>query len=132
MAGFECPSGELVRESIVVGSDRDGATVSLPLLVLNGAADGPTLYLGALIHGDEPAGAEVIRRVVREEVDARQLSGAIIAIPIQNPLAFRASSYHSPQDGSTPTASSPAIARRRSPTASLKQSTGALSSLRTT
>lgn len=96
---FECPRGQLLRESIRVGYDRDGSPVALPLLVLNGIEDGPTVYLGALIHGDEPGGCEVIRRVVREEVDPTQLAGAIIAIPIQNPFAYRASSYHSPQDG---------------------------------
>jgi predicted deacylase len=32
-------------------------------------------------------------------VDPGQLTGAVIAIPIQNPLAFRSSSYHSLQDG---------------------------------
>ena len=99
VAGFECPPGELIRESISIGSDRDGTPISLPLLVLNGTSDGPILYLGALIHGDEPAGAEVIRRVVRERVDPEELAGAIIAIPIQNPLAFRTSSYHSLEDG---------------------------------
>lgn len=99
VAGFECPSGEILRAAIRVGYDRDGAEVSLPLLVLNGAADGPTLYMGALIHGDEPAGCEVIRRVLREEVDPAQLVGAIVAIPIQNPFAYRSSSYHSLQDG---------------------------------
>src|SRR5262249_36633153 len=72
---------------------------SLPVLIANGARPGPTLYLGALIHGNEPGGAEVIRRVVREQVDSSELAGAIIAIPIQNPHAFRTSSYHSIDDG---------------------------------
>lgn len=99
VAGFECAPGELLKESIAVGSDRDGAAVSLPLLVLNGTTEGPLVYLGALIHGDEPAGAEVIRRVIRERVDPDELRGALVAIPIQNPLAFRTSSYHSLQDG---------------------------------
>jgi uncharacterized protein len=96
---FECQPGQLLRESIRVGYDRDGAPVTLPLLVLKGIEPGPSVYLGALIHGDEPAGCEVIRRVLREEVDPNQLAGTIIAIPIQNPFAYRASSYHSPQDG---------------------------------
>ncbi|HEY1366731.1 MAG TPA: succinylglutamate desuccinylase/aspartoacylase family protein [Gaiellaceae bacterium] len=96
---FECAPGQLIRESIRVGYDRDGSPVTLPLLVLTGTTDGPTVYLGALIHGDEPAGCEVIRRVVREEVDPERLAGRLIAIPIQNPFAYRASSYHSPQDG---------------------------------
>jgi predicted deacylase len=37
--------------------------------------------------------------VLRERIDPTQLAGAVIAIPIQNPFAFKASSYHSLQDG---------------------------------
>lgn len=94
-----CEPGELVLGKIRVGYDRDGAEVVLPLLLMRGLLEGPTLYLGALIHGNEPAGCEVIRRVMREEVFPERLRGAIIAVPVQNPFAYRSSTYHSLQDG---------------------------------
>ena len=96
---IECPPGKLVKGSILFGYEMDGAELRLPVLVANGVAAGPVLYIGALIHGDELSGVEVIRRVLREQLDPGRLTGAVIAIPIQNPLAFRSSSYHSLQDG---------------------------------
>jgi hypothetical protein len=99
VAQLEARPGESARGRIVVGYEQDGTELALPVLIMNGARPGPTVYVGALIHGDEPSGAEVIRRVMREELDPAQLSGSIISIPIQNPLAFRTSSYHSLEDG---------------------------------
>ena len=94
-----CEPGALARGRIVVGFEQDGTEVALPVLAMNGVAPGPTVYLGGLMHGDEPSGAEVIRRVMRESLEPSELRGAIIAIPIQNPLAFRTSTYHSLEDG---------------------------------
>jgi len=94
-----CGRGELAKGRIRYGYDRDGSECTLPALVLHGARPGPTLYLGALIHGNEPGGVEVIRRVMREFVQAGDLAGSIIAIPVQNPHAFKTSTYHSLEDG---------------------------------
>ena len=99
VAHLEAAPGTSARGRIVVGSEQDGTELALPALIMNGARPGPTVYLGALIHGNEPSGAEVIRRIMREDVDPKKLSGSIIAIPIQNPLAFRSSTYHSLEDG---------------------------------
>ena len=99
VAHISCPPGQSARGRIVVGYQQDGTELALPVLVMNGARPGPTVYMGALIHGNEPSGAEVIRQVMRERVDPSALAGRLIAIPIQNPLAFRASSYHSLEDG---------------------------------
>jgi hypothetical protein len=99
VAHIEAAPCESARGRIVVGYEQDGTELALPVLTMNGARPGPTVYIGALIHGNEPSGAEVIRRVMREELDPQMLSGSIIAIPIQNPLAFRTSTYHSLEDG---------------------------------
>ena len=94
-----CPPGELAKGSLLAGYERDGTEIRVPTLVMNGDADGPSIYVGALVHGNEPAGIEVIRRVLREEVRPSELRGAVIAVPIQNPLAYRTSTYHSLEDG---------------------------------
>jgi len=96
---IECRSGQLALGRLLVGYERDGAELNLPVILVNGAQEGPTVYLGALIHGNEPAGAEVIRRVLRECVDPGRLRGSLIGIPIQNPLAYRSSTYHTLDDG---------------------------------
>jgi predicted deacylase len=73
--------------------------LSVPLIVVNGAADGPRLWLSAVVHGPEATGTEVIRRVLREALDPKKLRGSIIAVPVANPLAFQAASYDTPEDG---------------------------------
>jgi len=78
----------------------DGSTTGIPILVLNGAGDGPRIWLGACIHGIEIAGIEVLRKVLRDIVHPETLRGTVVGALIQNPFAFRASSRHTPYDSS--------------------------------
>lgn len=64
-----------------------GATESLPVKVINGRSAGPNIWLSAAIHGDELNGIQIIRRVIKD-LDAKTLRGAVIAVPIVNPLGF--------------------------------------------
>ncbi|MBI2168408.1 MAG: succinylglutamate desuccinylase/aspartoacylase family protein [Actinobacteria bacterium] len=61
--------------------------LSLPVVVINGRRSGPTLFLSGAIHGDELNGVEIIRRVT-STLDARNLAGAVIAVPIVNVFGF--------------------------------------------
>jgi uncharacterized protein len=72
-----------------------GATESLPVKVINGRSAGPNIWLSAAIHGDELNGIQIIRRVLKE-IDAKALRGAIIAVPIVNPLGFITHSRYLP------------------------------------
>ncbi len=72
-----------------------GIAAPTPVLVINGAKPGPVLCLTAAIHGDELVGIEVVRRVLYS-VDAKQLSGALIGVPIVNLQGFRRSSRYLP------------------------------------
>ncbi len=69
--------------------------MSTPVLVVNGADPGPTMCLTAAVHGDELNGIEIVRRVIRE-LDAKSLKGAVIAVPIVNPLGFIMESRYLP------------------------------------
>jgi len=82
---FELPFAKVVT----------GATESLPVKVINGRASGPHVWLSAAIHGDELNGIQIIRRVLRE-LDAKSLRGALIAVPIVNPLGFIIQSRYLP------------------------------------
>jgi predicted deacylase len=99
LPGFSVRPGSLQSGGIAIGSDRDASPVQLPLLVAQGTHEGPTIYVGALIHGIELGGWEVVRRLMREVLNPEELSGTILAIPMQNPMAFRTSSYHTLDDG---------------------------------
>lgn len=94
-----CGPGEIQFGGIPSVGLRDGSVLNIPMIVVNGVEEGPTLWLGALVHGDEMPGWEVIRRVVREKVDPQALRGTILACMAQNPLGYMDSSRLTPQDG---------------------------------
>jgi len=64
-----------------------GADVDLPVRVVHGRHEGPTVWIDAAIHGDEAVGVEVIRQVLAD-LDAKKLRGTVIAVPIVNVLGF--------------------------------------------
>jgi len=96
IAGMEVQPGKLERGSLTVGELRDGTSVSIPLMVMNGLQDGPVLWLDAAVHGNEIPGVEVIRRIMREEVNPEELNGTIVACPVLNPFAFQAGQNWTP------------------------------------
>jgi uncharacterized protein len=87
--GLEVPPGQERRGSVPVFGLADGSTMSLPLRVINGAAPGPRLYLGAAIHGDEVNGIAILARALAH-IDPARLRGSIVCIPVQHPLALLA------------------------------------------
>ena len=61
--------------------------MAMPVHIINGARDGPILFVSAAIHGDEINGVEIIRRIIKLAA-LRRLSGALIAVPIVNVPGF--------------------------------------------
>ncbi|OLT19520.1 succinylglutamate desuccinylase [Ornithinimicrobium sp. CNJ-824] len=78
-------AGSRQEVSLPISRLVTGAEVSLPVHVLHGREDGPTVWVDAAIHGDEVVGIEVIRRVLAQ-VSARRIRGTLIAVPIVNVL----------------------------------------------
>ncbi|MGZ6745846.1 MAG: succinylglutamate desuccinylase/aspartoacylase family protein [Nocardioides sp.] len=72
-----------------------GAEVELPVRVVHGREDGPTVWVNAAIHGDEAVGVEVIRQVLAD-LDPKALRGTLIAVPIVNVLGFMTGSRYLP------------------------------------
>lgn len=90
--------GEMAFGRLVPGKMSWSQELSIPLMVVNGALEGPRLWLSAVIHGPEATGTEVIRRVLREELNPKEMRGSIVAVPLANPLAFQAATYDTPED----------------------------------
>jgi predicted deacylase len=85
--------GEL-QKGVIKGVELNTTTgIDIPVLVLNGSQDGPTFLLVSTQHGIELQGAEVILRIMRNKVNPSSLRGALIGIPIENPLAFMHHQY---------------------------------------
>jgi len=98
IGGVRVGPGEIGFGRLLLEPLPDGAEVFIPLMVLNGVRDGPVLWMGSDIHGNEIPGIEVTRRIVREIVDPQELSGAIIGATVLNPYAFRTRQGYAPMD----------------------------------
>lgn len=90
--------GELAFGRIPGVMQPDSTSADLPVLVLNGAFDGPILWLNAALHGTEITGSAAIIHLMREKLDPTELKGAVIGTPIGNPLAYRLHAWRTPQD----------------------------------
>ena len=95
---LQAEPGTRTQGYLCVAEMLDGTPVRLPIVLINGAKPGPTIYLQSISDGDELNGVAVIRRVIKR-VDSARLSGRIIAVPIVNIHAFHAKQSHSPVDG---------------------------------
>ena len=87
IADVEVGAGRTISTEIPIARLVTGTKVYLPNQVVHGRRDGPTVWVSAAVHGDEIAGVEIIRRVVRS-VDARQLAGTMLTVPIVNAHGF--------------------------------------------
>jgi predicted deacylase len=59
----------------------------MPLVVLHGRSEGPTVWISSAIHGDELNGVEIIRELLGF-LDIRRISGTLICAPIVNVHGF--------------------------------------------
>lgn len=88
VAGLQADPGTKSVGTVTALELVDGSTVDYPVVLTAGAQSGPTVYVGAAIHGDEVNGVEIAHEVIRR-IDPGQLSGNVICVPMQNPLALR-------------------------------------------
>lgn len=87
--------GEL-KKGIIKGVELINCeSVDIPVLVMNGLTDGPTLLVMSTQHGTEIQGIEVIHKLMNEKLAPKNLKGAVIGIPVGNPLAFTHQLYWS-------------------------------------
>lgn len=87
--------GRKVRIELPFAHLPSGTEASLPIAVINGRTSGPNIWVSGGIHGDEINGVEVVRKVMKA-LDAKSLRGAVIAVPIVNPLGFLMRSRYVP------------------------------------
>lgn len=88
-------SGTTSRQLIETATDP---VTWVPLLVVRGVSEGPTVLVTAGIHGAEYASIEAANRVAA--IDPQQLKGALVVLPVVNQPSFAARSiYINPIDG---------------------------------
>ncbi len=79
----EFPRGTVTRARVSMVGNGLGGLISVPILVARGVEPGPTMGVTAALHGNELNGMRVIQNFMAE-VDASQLKGTIIAVPVVN------------------------------------------------
>ncbi|BFM10877.1 hypothetical protein R50072_10300 [Simiduia litorea] len=95
LLGVDVPPATTSRLDWTPSKSFAGMAVDTPVLVANGAYDGPTLCLTAAIHGDELNGIEMVRRVLYD-IDPKKLHGMVVGVPIVNLLGFSRNSRYLP------------------------------------
>ena len=89
--------GQIVRGAIPGPDLAGGVKVEIPVVVFNGAGAGPTFWVNAAIHGDEPEGPLACALAARR-IDPAALHGAVVLVPCVNPMAFSAAERGNPLD----------------------------------
>jgi hypothetical protein len=93
--GGRVDPGEAANFRYTVSETYLGDPVRIPVTVVNGEADGPTVFLSAAAHGDELNGVEVVREVAHEW-DHSGLRGTLVCLPVLNVPAFIAQQRYLP------------------------------------
>jgi predicted deacylase len=93
--GVSVAPGETANFRYRVSETYLGDPVEIPVTVVNGGAEGPTLFLSAAAHGDELNGIEVVREVAHGWNHAG-LAGTLVCLPVLNVPAFIAQQRYLP------------------------------------
>ena len=96
--GIVAERGQRSQGFVTIGEAASGP-IQFPVVVLNGADDGPTLCLTAGVHATEYAPIDAVMRIARS-VDPAALRGTLIAVPVVNMRMFDSrTGFVSPLDG---------------------------------
>ena len=88
-------AGEEQHFRYTVSETYLGDSVRIPVSVINGARDGPAIFLSAAAHGDELNGIEVVREVARDWEHGK-IQGTVVCLPVLNVPAFTAQQRYLP------------------------------------
>lgn len=89
--------GTRARGVIPVTNLPGGHALEIPVIVLNGADDGPCVWVDAVIHGDEPEGTLACHMLDRD-LDPASMRGSVVLVPVLNVPAFEAAQRGNPLD----------------------------------
>lgn len=85
--GEDIQAGTSTSLNIFVAKQYDHTDLHIPVKVIRGKEEGPTIFISAAIHGDEIIGVEIIKRLLAHR-SLKSLKGTLIAIPIVNVFGF--------------------------------------------
>src|SRR6186713_1141032 len=98
LRGIAAEPGLRSQGFVTIGETPSGP-IQFPVVIINGADDGPVLCLTAGVHATEYAPIDAVMRIV-QSLDAGTLRGAVIAAPVVNMRMFESRApFVSPLDG---------------------------------
>ena len=86
--GVTIEAGQRRHVGIEIARLFDHTEMTIPVEVIRGKEDGPTIFISAAIHGDEINGIEIIRRLLTHKKLLSQIKGTLIIVPIVNVFGF--------------------------------------------
>jgi predicted deacylase len=90
-------AGERKRVNLFVARLYDATEMSIPVEIIRGKNDGPTLFISGAIHGNEINGVEIVR-LVSQQKELADLYGTLILIPIVNIFGFNNKTRYLPDN----------------------------------
>lgn len=90
--------GEKARGWLTIG-ETPGGPIQVPIVLVNGRADGPVICFTAGVHAAEYAPIDAVMRLV-QAIEPNALRGAVIGVPVSNMRMFEhRAGFVSPLDG---------------------------------
>jgi len=83
IGGTEIRAGQTVQIEMPVAKLYTDTDISMPIQVIRGRKDGPTVFVSAAVHGDELNGIEIIRRLINTKT-LKITCGTLILVPMVN------------------------------------------------
>lgn len=90
-------AGTVARGYVPYAHRIDGSPIGIPVVIVHGLEDGPTLTVDASCHGDEHEGTMAVLRLL-SMVDPMKLRGTLVAVPLLNIPAVEAMQRGNPFD----------------------------------
>lgn len=87
MAGRNVEAGTTQELLLKVSELYTGQPINVPVTVVRGLLEGPTLFLTAAIHGDELNGVEIVRQASLR-ISHRRMRGTLVCVPVVNRFGF--------------------------------------------
>ncbi len=92
------PGPGIAKGMLEVGFLPDGLPIEIPVVIVQGHAPGPVVWMHACVHGNEYCGTYCIHSLLRS-LSVEALTGTVVALPVLNITGFQRNQRMSPFDG---------------------------------
>lgn len=83
----EVAPGKRANINLPIADLYTATSLFMPVQIICGRNDGPTLFVSAAVHGDELNGVEIIRRLLKRKA-LNSIRGTLLAVPVVNVHGF--------------------------------------------